>query len=38
MVMERGEVKEFGSHSELLKNENGHYRSLFDMQYASALV
>ena len=38
MVMERGEVKEFGSHTSLLQNENGHYRSLFDMQYASALT
>ncbi len=33
MVMERGEVKEFGNHAGLLKIEDGHYRELFEMQY-----
>jgi ATP-binding cassette, subfamily B, multidrug efflux pump len=34
MVMEAGEVKEFGNHEQLLKNTDGHYRQLFEMQYA----
>jgi ATP-binding cassette subfamily B protein len=38
MVMERGEVKEFGSHEQLLKQDGGHYRNLFDMQYAAAMA
>ena len=33
MVMDKGEVKEFGTHEQLLKNENGHYRELYEMQY-----
>ena len=32
MVLEKGEVKEFGSHEELLLR-NGHYKKLYDMQF-----
>ena len=38
MVMERGEVKEFGSHEQLLQVADGHYRELYDMQYAAVLM
>jgi len=33
MVLEKGEVREFGSHNELLQIEDGHYRQLHDMQF-----
>ncbi len=33
MVLSKGEIKEFGSHEELLKIEDGHYRSLYEMQF-----
>lgn len=33
LVMDQGEVKEFGSHETLLKLEDGHYRKLYDMQF-----
>lgn len=36
MVLEKGEVKEFGSHEELLGLENGHYRDLYEMQFADS--
>jgi ATP-binding cassette subfamily B protein len=32
VVLDRGEIKELGSHSELL-GQNGYYRKLFDMQF-----
>ena len=32
MVLEKGELKEFGSHDELLEK-NGHYKKLYDMQF-----
>ena len=32
MVLDKGELKEFGSHEELL-NLNGYYRKLYDMQF-----
>lgn len=35
MVMDNGEVKEFGSHETLLKNLDGHYRQLYEMQFLS---
>ncbi len=35
MVMEHGEKLEIGSHVELLKNENGKYRELYEMQFSS---
>ncbi|MCB0636362.1 MAG: ABC transporter ATP-binding protein [Lewinella sp.] len=33
LVLEKGEKKEFGPHEELLKNENGRYRELYEMQF-----
>ncbi len=35
MVLEKGEIKEIGSHETLLKNENGHYRELYEMQFSN---
>lgn len=32
MVLDKGEVKEFGTHEELL-TKNGHYKRLYDMQF-----
>lgn len=34
MVLDKGKVAEIGSHQELLKNENGHYRELVETAYA----
>ena len=31
--MEAGEIMEQGTHSELLNNENGYYRNLYDAQF-----
>lgn len=33
LVLAKGEVKEFGSHDELLQIEDGHYRQLYEMQF-----
>ncbi len=33
VVMQKGEVVEMGKHSELLKNENGFYKNLYDAQF-----
>lgn len=33
LVLDKGEIKEFGSHEELLKLEQGHYRELYEMQF-----
>ena len=33
MVMDKGEVKEFGKHDELLSIENGYYKELYEMQF-----
>jgi ATP-binding cassette subfamily B multidrug efflux pump len=33
LVLEKGEMKEFGPHEQLLKIEGGHYRKLYDMQF-----
>jgi ATP-binding cassette subfamily B protein len=33
MVLEKGQVKEFGSHEELLQLEDGRYRELYEMQF-----
>lgn len=35
LVLEKGEVKEMGSHEALLRLENGHYRELYEMQFAA---
>ncbi|MGK0387318.1 MAG: ATP-binding cassette subfamily B multidrug efflux pump [Maribacter sp.] len=34
MVLHKGEIQEMGSHENLLQKENGHYRELYDMQFA----
>jgi len=34
LVMEHGEKLEIGSHDELLQNENGKYRELYEMQFS----
>ncbi len=33
LVLHKGEVQEFGSHEELLKIEDGHYKQLYEMQF-----
>ena len=33
LVLDKGEIKEFGPHEQLLKVENGHYRELYEMQF-----
>jgi ATP-binding cassette subfamily B protein len=33
LVLDKGEVKEFGPHEELLKIENGRYKELYEMQF-----
>lgn len=35
LVLDKGEVKEIGSHEALLRLENGHYRELYEMQFAA---
>lgn len=35
MVLDKGKVAEFGSHEELLKIDDGHYRDLYEMQFVS---
>jgi len=35
LVMERGEVTEFGTHEQLMQMGDGHYRELYEMQFAS---
>ncbi len=34
MVLEKGKITEFGPHEELLKIEDGHYKELYEMQFA----
>ena len=36
LVLQKGEIQEFGSHDELLDIEDGHYRKLYDMQFVEA--
>ncbi len=38
LVLEKGEVKEFGTHEELLQLEDGKYRKLYEMQFLSVGV
>jgi ATP-binding cassette, subfamily B, multidrug efflux pump len=33
MVLDKGELKEIGSHDELLRKENGFYKKLYEMQF-----
>lgn len=33
LVLQKGEIQEFGSHDELLKLEDGHYKQLYEMQF-----
>jgi ATP-binding cassette subfamily B protein len=33
MVMAKGEIIEMGTHAELITNENGHYKELYEMQF-----
>jgi ATP-binding cassette subfamily B protein len=35
MVLDKGQIMEFGPHEELLQYENGHYRELYEMQFSS---
>ena len=37
MVLNKGELQEFGSHEELLQIEGGHYRELHEMQFLEAV-
>ena len=34
LVLDKGEIAEYGSHDELLRIENGHYKDLYEMQFA----
>ena len=34
IALERGQIREMGSHEELLKMENGYYRKLYDVQFS----
>ncbi len=36
IVLDHGEIKEIGSHQELLRIEGGYYRKLYDLQFNSA--
>jgi ATP-binding cassette subfamily B protein len=36
IVLDHGEIKEIGTHQELLRIENGYYRKLYDLQFNSA--
>lgn len=38
MVMEKGKKIEFGSHDDLVKIENGKYRSLYEMQFETGII
>ncbi|TYC09685.1 ABC transporter ATP-binding protein [Bizionia gelidisalsuginis] len=38
IVMDSGNIVEQGSHSELLKNDNGYYRNLYEVQFLKAEV
>ncbi len=33
LVLDKGEIIEFGNHDHLLKSEHGHYRELYEMQF-----
>jgi ATP-binding cassette subfamily B protein len=38
LVLEKGEVREFGTHEELLQMEDGRYRELYEMQFLTVGV
>jgi ATP-binding cassette subfamily B multidrug efflux pump len=38
MVLQKGEILEFGAHDELVEKEDGHYRSLYEMQFLDEVV
>ncbi len=38
MVLEQGEIKEIGTHDELLKKEDGYYKRLYEMQFQTERV
>ncbi|HRH56288.1 MAG TPA: ABC transporter ATP-binding protein [Chitinophagales bacterium] len=38
MVLEHGEIKEFGTHEELLKKEDGYFRRLYELQFQTQRV
>ena len=38
LVMHRGEIREKGSHLELIKQEDGIYRKLYELQYKDQLI
>jgi ATP-binding cassette subfamily B protein len=38
LVLHKGEVQEYGPHEELLRNENGHYKQLYEMQFLQVAV
>ena len=33
MVLQKGEIQEYGSHEELLQIEDGHYKQLYELQF-----
>ena len=35
MVLDKGEILEFGSHDVLMQKENGHYKKMYDLQFQS---
>ena len=36
MVLDHGEIKEIGTHDELIQKENGYYKKLYDMQFQAS--
>lgn len=38
LVMQKGQLLEYGTHEELLQIEDGHYRKLYEMQFLPAFV
>ena len=38
LVMQKGQLVEYGTHEELLQIEDGHYRKLYEMQFLPAFV
>ena len=38
LVLSKGEIQEFGSHDELVKIEDGHYRKLYEMQFLESVA